>query len=90
MRKLCTTLIMKAARFTYPVGSMYGLCTYIYHENQPNVNKCTSPMDAIGHHSPFSIVFAHLSCHASDLFDLPCSTFWQLEKNNGYLESHPS
>ena len=24
---------------------MYGLFTYIYHKNQPNVGKYTSPMD---------------------------------------------
>ena len=24
-----------------PIGSMYGICTYIYHKNQPNVGKYT-------------------------------------------------
>ena len=24
-----------------PIGSMYGIFTYIYHKNQPNVGKCT-------------------------------------------------
>ena len=29
-----------------PIASMYGIFTYIYHgKNQPNVGKCTSPMD---------------------------------------------
>ena len=33
-----------------PIGSMYStfLFTYIYHENQPNVGKYTSPMDSMG------------------------------------------
>ena len=32
----------------YPIGSMYGIFTYICHKNQPNVGKYTSPMDAMG------------------------------------------
>ena len=28
-----------------PIGSMYGIFTYIYHKHQPNVGKYTSPMD---------------------------------------------
>ena len=28
-----------------PIGSMYGIFTYIYHQNQPDVGKYTSPMD---------------------------------------------
>ena len=32
----------------YPIGSMYGPFTYIYHKNQPNVGKYTSPMDPMG------------------------------------------
>ena len=31
-----------------PIGSMYGVYTYIYHENQPSVGKYTSPMDPMG------------------------------------------
>ena len=27
---------------------MYGIFTYIYHKNQPDVGKYTSPMDAMG------------------------------------------
>ena len=27
---------------------MYGIFTYIYHKNQPNVGKYTIPMDAMG------------------------------------------
>ena len=27
--------------FSYPMGSMYGILTYIYHKNQPNVGKYT-------------------------------------------------
>ena len=34
-----------------PIGSMYGIFTYIYHQNQPNVGKYTSPMDPMGHDS---------------------------------------
>ena len=26
-------------KFLIPIGSMYGICTYIYHKNQPNVGK---------------------------------------------------
>ena len=33
----------------YPIGSMYGIFTYIYHKNQPkNVGVYTSPMDPTG------------------------------------------
>ena len=28
-----------------PKGSMYGICTNIYHKNQPNVGNYTKPMD---------------------------------------------
>ena len=28
---------------------MYGIFTYIYHRNQPNVGKYTSPVDGIGY-----------------------------------------
>ena len=31
-----------------PIGSMYGIFTYIYHKNQPNVGKYTIPMDPMG------------------------------------------
>ena len=27
---------------------VYGIFTYIYHKNQPNVGKYTSPMDPMG------------------------------------------
>ena len=27
---------------------MYGIFTYIYHKNQPNAGKYTSPMDPMG------------------------------------------
>ena len=27
----------------FPIGSMYGIFTYIYHKNQPNVGKYTIP-----------------------------------------------
>ena len=32
----------------YPKGSMYGIFTYIYHENQLNVGKHTISMDPMG------------------------------------------
>ena len=32
----------------HPIGSMYGILTYIYHRNQPNVGEYTSPMDGMG------------------------------------------
>ena len=32
----------------HPIGSMYGIFTYIYHRNQPNVGEYTSPMDGMG------------------------------------------
>ena len=33
----------------YPIGSMYGIFTYIYHKNQPDVGKYTIPyMDPMG------------------------------------------
>ena len=32
----------------YPIGSMYGIYTDMYHKNQPNVGKYTSPMDPMG------------------------------------------
>ena len=31
-----------------PIVSMYGIFTYIYHKNQFNVGKYTSPMDGMG------------------------------------------
>ena len=31
-----------------PIGSMYGIFTYIYHTNQLNVGEYTSPMDPMG------------------------------------------
>ena len=32
-----------------PIGSMYGIFTYIYHQIQPNVGEYTSPMDPMGY-----------------------------------------
>ena len=32
---------LEGGRYTYPIGSMYGIFTYIYHKNQPNVGKYT-------------------------------------------------
>ena len=37
-----------------PIGSMYGTFAYIYHKNQPNVGKYTSPMDPMGYKFPRS------------------------------------
>ena len=38
-----------------PIGSMCGIFTYVYHQNQPNVGKYTSPMDPMGNYksTPF-------------------------------------
>ena len=35
-------------QFKEPIPSMYGISTYIYHKNQANVGKYTSPMDPMG------------------------------------------
>ena len=32
----------------WPLWSTYGIFTYMYHKNQPNVGKYTIPMDAMG------------------------------------------
>ena len=32
----------------YPIGSMYGIYTYIYHKYQLNLGKYASPMDPMG------------------------------------------
>ena len=34
------------------IGSVYGIFTYVYHKNQPNVGKYTSPMDPIKNDDP--------------------------------------
>ena len=31
------------SKYLYPIGSMYGIFTYIYHTIQPNVGRYTSP-----------------------------------------------
>ena len=33
---------------------MYGIVTYMYHQNQANVGKYTSPMDPMGDDSSYS------------------------------------
>ena len=33
-----------------PIPSMYGIFTYFYHKNQPNVGKYASPMDPVGYY----------------------------------------
>ena len=39
-----------------PLPSMYGIFTYVYHTNKPNVGKYTSPMDAMGFlHRPWRL-----------------------------------
>ena len=38
----------KKIRMPVPIPSMYGIFTNIYHKNQPNVGKYTSPMDGMG------------------------------------------
>ena len=34
-------LAKNGIKLPYPIGSMYGVFTYIYHKNQPNVGKYT-------------------------------------------------
>ena len=40
---------------------MYGIFAYIYHENQPNVGRYTSPMDAMGYIYIYDFRFPHAS-----------------------------
>ena len=42
----------ESKQFFNPIGSMYGIFTYIYHKNQPNVGVYTSPMDPMGTEGP--------------------------------------
>ena len=54
----------------YPIASMYGIFIYIYHTNQLNVGKYTSPMDGMGMVKNFSgksfLAFCyHFTCHVS-------------------------
>ena len=37
----CSWLMWETSFEPYPIGSMYGIFTYIYHKNQPNVGKYT-------------------------------------------------
>ena len=54
------TMLKKKICFeNYPIASMYGIVAIfpcIYHKNQPNVGKYTSPMDAMGTNLPRRIV----------------------------------
>ena len=40
-----------------PIGSMYGIFTYIYHKHQLNVGKYTSPMDPMGYKNLTTVPF---------------------------------
>ena len=42
------TLTTRMGISTYPIASMTGIFTYIYHKHQLNVGKYTSPMDPMG------------------------------------------
>ena len=42
---------------------MYGIFTYIYHRNHPNVGRYTSPMDPMGHATPHTSRSTHLQTH---------------------------
>ncbi len=45
-----TTPMLMIALTILPIGSMYGLFTYMYQKNQPNVGKYTMDiMDGMGH-----------------------------------------
>ena len=63
------TTVLKMAYETEPRGSMYGIFTYIYHKNQPNVGKYTSPMDPLGNEDEY---FMNVQKH------------WQRETNPGF------
>ena len=41
-------LFLETPILLYPIPSMYGIFTYIYHRFKPNVGKYTSPMDPKG------------------------------------------
>ena len=52
--------LISAIHVPSPIGSMYGIFTYIYHKHQANVGKYTSPMDCMGHVKPISTIFIHV------------------------------
>ena len=57
-----------------PIGSMYGIFTYIYHKNQQNIGKYTSPTDPMGITTPCFPI-----CKASEAtwpLGLNCWTFF--------------
>ena len=45
--RTCDSLIHLIHR--YPIGSISGMFANIYHKNQPDVGKYTSPMDPVGY-----------------------------------------
>ena len=42
-----------------PRGSTYGIFTYIYHKNEPNVGEYTSPMDPMGCIDPLHLHYIY-------------------------------
>ena len=47
-QSLILILYQSYIQFLYPIGSMYGIFTYIYHKFKPNVATYTSPTDPMG------------------------------------------
>ena len=47
-QSLILLLYQSYIQFLYPIGSMYGIFTYIYHKFKPNVATYTSPTDPMG------------------------------------------
>ena len=52
----------------YPIGSMYGLFTYIYHKNQLNVGKFIPYMDPVG--------MGWFKIDTVDISEIPFPTTW--------------
>ena len=63
-----------------PIGSMYGIFTYIYHQNQPTVGKYTSPMDPIGLWGTSGIP------HINFTIPWPLKTTWKSQAAKGVVE----
>ena len=60
----------------YPIASMYGVFTYIYHKNQPeNVGKYTSHMDSTGTKKRVFTTFFQQSCPRLPHHDLSSIDF---------------
>ena len=75
-----------------PIGSMYGIFTYIYYKHQPNVGKYTSPIDPMGFEeldkqtTRFSYLFRAPRFHYSTLEDSGRKQRFAMRKR---LKKHP-